>query len=143
MVERDEFELPVPICERSDDGQVKLCDIETNCKALSRCSAFLVRFRVAGNDRAKWLPFYLNRCRDISRDVVHHARGEARRLELRRLLAAQTVPVPVRAPADRRHNRVSPGLHRDDTAVIPRLYEVFSQCIGESIREIGDLEVDL
>jgi hypothetical protein len=35
------------------------------------------------------------------------------------------------------------GLRRDDTPVIPRLYEVFSQCIGESIREIGDLEVDL
>jgi hypothetical protein len=35
------------------------------------------------------------------------------------------------------------GLRRDDTAVIPRLYEVFSQCIGESIRKIGDLEVDL
>ena len=35
------------------------------------------------------------------------------------------------------------GLRRDDTAVIPRLYEVFSHCIGESIREIGDLEVDL
>jgi hypothetical protein len=31
------FELPVPICERSDDRQVKLCDIETNCKALSCC----------------------------------------------------------------------------------------------------------
>ena len=58
-------------------------------------------------------------------------------------VAAQTVPVPVRASADRRHDRVSPGLRRDDTAVIPRLYEVFSQCIGESIREIGDLEVNL
>jgi hypothetical protein len=53
LAERDEFELPVPMCEQSDDGQVKLCDIETNCKALSRCSAFLVRFRVAGNDRGK------------------------------------------------------------------------------------------
>jgi hypothetical protein len=147
VAERDEFELPVPICERSDDGQVKLCDIETNCKALSRCSAFLVRFRVAGNDQGKMaallfesLPRHQSRCRS-------YARGEARRLELRRLLnvavAAQTVPVPVSGPADRRHDRVSPGLRRDDTAVIPRLYEVFSQCIGESIREIGDLEVDL
>jgi hypothetical protein len=35
------------------------------------------------------------------------------------------------------------GLRRDDTAVIPHLYEVFSQCIGESIRKISDLEVDL
>jgi hypothetical protein len=31
----------------------------------------------------------------------------------------------------------------DDAAVIPCLYEVFSRCIGESIRKIGDLEVDL
>jgi hypothetical protein len=31
----------------------------------------------------------------------------------------------------------------DDAAVIPCLYEVFSKCIGESIRKIGDPEVDL
>jgi hypothetical protein len=35
------------------------------------------------------------------------------------------------------------GLRRDDTAVIPRLYEVFSQCIGQSIHKIGDLEFDM
>jgi hypothetical protein len=86
MAERDEFELPVLISEQSDDGQVKLCDIEPNYKALSRSSAFLVRFRVAGSDRGKMaallfesLPRHQSRCRSS------RTRGN-RRLELRRLL---------------------------------------------------------
>jgi hypothetical protein len=32
LAERDEFELPVPICEQSDDSiRFKLCNIEANC----------------------------------------------------------------------------------------------------------------
>jgi hypothetical protein len=86
------------------------------------------------------LPRHQSRCRSS------RTRG-SRRLELRPLLnvavAAQTVPEPVRALPIGATIESLLGLRRDDTAVIPRLYEVFSQCIGESIREIGDLEVNL
>jgi hypothetical protein len=38
--ERGEFELPVPICEQSDDSiRLSFCDVETNCKALSAPAA--------------------------------------------------------------------------------------------------------
>jgi hypothetical protein len=51
VAERGECELPVPICEQSDDSiRLRFCDIETNCKALSPCSAFLGRFRVAESE---------------------------------------------------------------------------------------------
>jgi hypothetical protein len=39
------------------------------------CSAFLVRFRIAGSDRAKWPASLFDRCCDSSRDVVHRTRG--------------------------------------------------------------------
>jgi hypothetical protein len=39
--------------------------------------------------------------------------------------------------------KTASGMCYDDAAVIPCLYEVFSKCLGESIRKIGDLEVDL
>ena|SRR6266446_5985308 len=45
--------------------QVKVCDIETNCKALSRCSAFLVRFRALGATGAKWPALLFESLRDI------------------------------------------------------------------------------
>ena len=45
-------------------------------KALSPCSSFLVRFKVAGSDRSKMACVLLDRCWSISGDVVHHARGE-------------------------------------------------------------------
>jgi hypothetical protein len=147
LAERDEFELPVPICERSGDGQVELRDIETNCKAPSRCSAFLVRFRVAGTTGAKWPALlFESPSRQQPRGRSSRTRG-SRRLE---------IPAPTqrgcrldRAGAGSKPLRFGAtigsllGLRRDDTAVIPRLYEVFSKCIGESIRKIGDLEVDL
>jgi hypothetical protein len=43
VAERGEFELPVPICEQSDDSnQVDLCDIETN-SSLEHPGDFFVR----------------------------------------------------------------------------------------------------
>jgi hypothetical protein len=60
--------------------QVKLCDIETNCKALSPCGAFLVCFRVAGSDRGKMAcPFigsllrHQSRCRSSRRMGRSHS----------------------------------------------------------------------
>jgi hypothetical protein len=77
LAERGEFELPVPICEQSDDSiRLSFCDIETNCKALSPCSAFLVRFRVAGSDPGKMACPYWIATATSGRDVVHRARGE-------------------------------------------------------------------
>jgi hypothetical protein len=76
LVERSEFELPVPICEPSDDRyQVKVCDIENDCKALSPCH-FWCALGSLGATGANWPVLCLIRCRDISRDVVHRARGE-------------------------------------------------------------------
>jgi hypothetical protein len=42
MVEGSEFELPVPICEQSDDSFRLSFANRANGKTLSRCSAFLV-----------------------------------------------------------------------------------------------------
>jgi len=60
LPERGEFELPVPICERSDDStRLTFATSRPNCKALSPCSAFLVRIRVAGERRGQTgLRFY-------------------------------------------------------------------------------------
>jgi len=58
LAERGEFELPVPICEQSDDSiRLSFATSRRTAKALSPCSALLVRFGVAGSDRGK-LPFY-------------------------------------------------------------------------------------
>jgi hypothetical protein len=56
--------------------QVKLCGIETNCKVLSRCSAFLVRFRVTGSDQGKMAcPFIGTLLRHQSRRRSSRTRG--------------------------------------------------------------------
>jgi len=54
-----------------------------------------------------------------------------------------TMPIHLELTIEHLGNTTSGILCCDDAAVIPRLYEVFSKCIGESIRKIGDLEVDL
>jgi hypothetical protein len=53
------------------------------------------------------------------------------------------MPIHLELTIEHSGNTASGILCCDDAAVIPRLYEVFSKCIGESIRKIGDLEVDL
>ena len=53
MAERGEFELPVPICEQSDDSIGLRFATWTSRKALSPRGAFLVRFRIAAERRSK------------------------------------------------------------------------------------------
>ena len=55
----------------------------------------------------------------------------------------ETMPIHLELTIEHLGNTASGILCCDDAAVVPRLYEVFSKCIGESIRKIGDLEVDL
>jgi hypothetical protein len=81
-------------------------------------------------------PFILNRCRDISRDVVHHARREAAGLRSSAYSTWLWPPRPCRCrfgalPIGAAIGSLL-GLRPDDTAVIPRLYEVFSQCCNQS-----------
>jgi hypothetical protein len=53
-VERTEFELPVPICEQSDEGiRLRFATSRRTAKRYQPGRAFLVRFRVAGSDRGK------------------------------------------------------------------------------------------
>jgi hypothetical protein len=53
LAERSEFELPVPICEQSDNTiRLRFATSRRTASAIDR-SAFLVRFRVAGSDRDK------------------------------------------------------------------------------------------
>jgi len=52
--EGSEFELPVPICEQSDDGiRLRFATSRRTAKRYQPRRAFLVRFRVAGSDRGK------------------------------------------------------------------------------------------
>src|SRR5437899_5966973 len=77
VAERDGFELQVPICEQfMRQHQVKLCDIETNCKARSLRSLFPMRFRAAGSACKMTCPLF-DRCYDIkSRCRSSHTRGK-------------------------------------------------------------------
>ena len=54
-----------------------------------------------------------------------------------------TMPIHLELTIEHLGNTVSGILCCDDAAVIPRLYEVLSKCFGQSIHEIGDLDVDL
>jgi hypothetical protein len=75
LAERDGFELSV-----DRQHQVKLCDIETNCKVPSPRSALLVRLGVTGSDRGKLAcPFigsllrHQSRCRSSRRMGRSHS----------------------------------------------------------------------
>jgi hypothetical protein len=54
LAERGEFELPVPICEQSDDRiRLSFATSRRTAKRYRPCSAFLVLFRIAGSNRGK------------------------------------------------------------------------------------------
>jgi hypothetical protein len=54
LAERGGFDLPVPICEQSDDGiRLRFATSRRTAKRYQPRRAFLVRFRVAGSDRGK------------------------------------------------------------------------------------------
>jgi len=52
-LERGEFELPVPICEQSEDSIRLSLRHRGELQSCSSCRAFLARFRVAESDRGK------------------------------------------------------------------------------------------
>jgi hypothetical protein len=54
-----------------------------------------------------------------------------------------TMPIHLELTIEHLGNTVSGILCCDDATVIPRLYEALSKCFGQSIHEIGDLDVDL
>jgi hypothetical protein len=75
LAERGEFELPVPICEQSDDSiRLSFATSRRTAKRCRPCSAFLVRFGVAGSKRSNLAcPFigslllHQSRCRSSRR----------------------------------------------------------------------------
>jgi hypothetical protein len=80
LAERSEFELPAPICEQSDQHQVKLCDTEANCKALSPWQRISSALGVAESDRGKLTcPFIGSLLRHQSRCRSSRTKGRSGR----------------------------------------------------------------
>jgi hypothetical protein len=70
VAEGGEFELPVPICEQSDDSiRLSFATSRRTAKRY-RLQRFLARLGSLGATGANWPGLLLDRCCDISRDVV-------------------------------------------------------------------------